>query len=151
MLTGALAPTEGYASIQGKDVRKDLDLIRQDIGICLQHDCLFPDLTVREHIQFFARLKGFYERMSVSEANQQIDQSIRDVALYEKRNTRAKALSGGMKRKLSLCMAFCGGSTVVLLDGECFSMELQERLTDVLCCRTYKWNGPFLSSIHLGR
>lgn len=116
MLTGAMAPTDGYALVAGKDIRTDLSGIRQDIGICLQHDCLFPNLTVREHIEFFSRLKGLYKQVSKSEANAHIDQSIRDVALFEKRNTLSKNLSGGMKRKLSLAMAFCGGSKVVLLD-----------------------------------
>merc|ERR1712232_1281963 len=46
MLTGMVAPTSGYATIAGKDIRVDMDGIRQDIGICLQHDCLFPELTV---------------------------------------------------------------------------------------------------------
>ena len=116
MLTGAMAPTDGYALVAGKDIRTDLSGIRQDIGICLQHDCLFPNLTVREHIEFFSRLKGLYKQVSKSEADAHIDQSIRDVALFEKRNTLSKNLSGGMKRKLSLAMAFCGGSKVVLLD-----------------------------------
>jgi ATP-binding cassette, subfamily A (ABC1), member 3 len=123
VLTGALAATEGDATIFGKSVRSDLSSIRKDIGICLQHDCLFPDLTVKEHVQFFARLKGLYDRVSNREAEEFIDQSIRDVALFEKRNTRSKALSGGMKRKLSLCVAFCGGSKVVLLDEPTSGMD----------------------------
>jgi len=116
MLTGAMAPTDGYATVAGKDIRTDLVGVRQDIGICLQHDCLFPNLTVREHIQFFSRLKGLYQKVSRREAEAQVDQAIRDVALFEKRNTLSKNLSGGMKRKLSVAMAFCGGSKVVLLD-----------------------------------
>lgn len=51
MLTGALSPTSGTATIAGKDIRTEMSQIREDIGICLQHDCLFPKLTVREHVQ----------------------------------------------------------------------------------------------------
>jgi len=116
MLTGAMAPSDGYATVAGRDIRTDMTGIRQDIGICLQHDCLFPNLTVREHIQFFSRLKGLYKQVSKKEAEEQIDQAISDVALFDKRNTLSRNLSGGMKRKLSLAMAFCGGSKVVLLD-----------------------------------
>lgn len=141
ILTGALAPTEGDATILGKSVKSDLSAIRNDIGICLQHDCLFPDLTVREHIQFFARLKGLYDNVSRSQADEMINQSIRDVALYEKRNTRSKALSGGMKRKLSLCMAFCGGSKVVLLDEPTSGMDPFSR--------RFTWNGNVAWS-HIG-
>jgi ATP-binding cassette, subfamily A (ABC1), member 3 len=114
MLTGALAPTDGYVNVAGKDIRTDLKAIRQDIGICLQHDCLFPNLTVREHVQFFSRLKGLYKKVSKEEAEEQIDQSIRDVALFEKRNTFSKDLSGGMKRKLSVAVAFIESKFVVL-------------------------------------
>jgi ABC-type multidrug transport system ATPase subunit len=116
MLTGAISPTEGYVTVAGKDIRSDLRSIRKDIGICLQHDCLFPYLTVREHVQFFSRLKGLYTKVSKDEADEQVDQAIRDVALFEKRNTLSKDLSGGMKRKLSVAIAFSGGSSVVILD-----------------------------------
>ena len=132
MLTGAMAPSSGYATVAGKDIRTEMQGIRQDIGICLQHNCLFPTLTVREHIQFFSRLKGLYSQFSKSEAEARVDQAIRDVALFEKRNTLSKKLSGGMKRKLSVAMAFCGGSKVVLLDEPTSGMlvvflaELQE-------------------------
>lgn len=100
----------------GKDIHRDLTVIRQDIGICPQHNCLFPLLTVREHVQFFSRLKGLYSKVPKKEAEEQIDQSIRDVALFEKRNTFSKDLSGGMMRKLSVAIAFCGGSKNVFLD-----------------------------------
>jgi ABC-type multidrug transport system ATPase subunit len=116
MLTGMLEPTEGYAKVSGKDIRKEMTDIRQEIGICLQHDCLFPELTVREHIQFFARIKGMYTKMSHEEAEQKINASVQDVALSEKRNTLSKNLSGGMKRKLSVAIAFCGDSKTILLD-----------------------------------
>jgi ABC-type multidrug transport system ATPase subunit len=108
MLTGMLDPTSGTAIVSGRDIRTDMDSIRDGIGICLQHDCLFPELTVREHICFFARVKGMYAKLSRAEAESKVDTSIQDVALSEKRNTLSKNLSGGMKRKLSVAIAFCG-------------------------------------------
>jgi len=113
MLTGVLQPSEGTAIVAGKDIRTDMRQIRGNIGICLQHDCLFPKLTVREHVEFFSRLKGLYTSSSSVEAEAHIVQAIRDVALEEKSNTYSCNLSGGMKRKLSLALAFCGGSEVV--------------------------------------
>jgi ABC-type multidrug transport system ATPase subunit len=116
MLTGSLAPTGGYARIAGKDIRTHMPQIRKDMGICPQHNCLFDQLTVREHLQFFSRIKGLYSQVSFAEAEEHIDQSLMDIALSEKRNTLSVNLSGGMKRKLSLAIAFCGGSSIVLLD-----------------------------------
>lgn len=108
MLTGMLDATSGYAKVAGMDIRTEMDSIRSGIGICLQHDCLFPELTVREHISFFARVKGMYAKLSRVEAERKVDTSIQDVALSEKSNTLSKNLSGGMKRKLSVAIAFCG-------------------------------------------
>jgi len=73
-------------------------------------------LTVREHVQFFARLKGAYSKTTRTEAEEHVDQALQDIALSEKCNTLAKHLSGGMKRKLSVAIAFCGGSKTVILD-----------------------------------
>lgn len=98
--------------------------IREDIGLCPQENCLFGMLTVREHVQFFARLKGVYSQMSRDEAEQHVDQAIQDIALAEKCNTLAKNLSGGMKRKLSVAIAFCGGSKTVFLDEPTSGMQV---------------------------
>jgi ABC-type multidrug transport system ATPase subunit len=122
--------------------------IRKDIGICLQHDCLFPMLTVREHVQFFARLKGQYKIMSKEDAEAQIDQVIQDVALSEKRNTFSKNLSGGMKRKLSVAIAFCGGSSVVLLDEPTSGMDPFSRRFTWNVIRQYRQDRCIILTTH---
>jgi ABC-type multidrug transport system ATPase subunit len=148
MLTGALAPTSGTAKILGKDLHSQLSAVRDDLGICLQHDCLFPDMTVREHIQFFSRLKGLYQQMSYREAEDHVDQIIKDVALYEKRNSFSKNLSGGMKRKLSVAIAFCGGSKVVLLDEPTSGMDPFSRRFTWNVIRQYRQNRCILLTTH---
>ncbi|KAK2865759.1 hypothetical protein Q7C36_001815 [Tachysurus vachellii] len=112
ILTGLFAPTSGTAYINGFDIRKDMDSIRKTLGMCPQHNVLFNDLTVEEHIYFYARLKG----RNSKEVKQEIDQMIKDVGLPHKRKDLAKNLSGGMQRKLSVAIAFVGGSDVVILD-----------------------------------
>lgn len=132
----------------GRDIRRDMTNIRKDIGICLQHDCLFPMLTVREHVQFFARLKGQYKIMSKEDAEAQIDQVIQDVALSEKRNTFSKNLSGGMKRKLSVAIAFCGGSSVVLLDEPTSGMDPFSRRFTWNVIRQYRQDRCIILTTH---
>uniref|UniRef100_A0A8C2KTR9 ABC transporter domain-containing protein n=1 Tax=Cyprinus carpio TaxID=7962 RepID=A0A8C2KTR9_CYPCA len=112
ILTGLFAPTSGTAYINGYDIRSDMDTIRTHLGMCPQHNVLFNDLTVEEHIYFYARLKG----RSSKEVQKEIDQMIRDVGLPHKRKDLVKNLSGGMQRKLSVAIAFVGGSNVVILD-----------------------------------
>eukprot|EP00977_Amphora_coffeiformis_P024093 scaffold15051_cov144-Amphora_coffeaeformis.AAC.8 len=149
MLTGVLSPTEGYALVAGKDIRTQQGQIRKNLGVCLQHDCLFPQLTVREHVAFFARIKGAFAEMSRDEANAHIDQSIADVALTEKRNTLSKNLSGGMKRKLSVAIAFCGGSKVVLLDEPTSGMDPFSRRFTWNVIRQYRKDRCIILTTHL--
>ena len=57
ILTGLFPPTFGTAYINGQSVVNDMDLIRRNLGICPQHNVLFDRLTVREHLNFFGKLK----------------------------------------------------------------------------------------------
>ena len=84
---------------------------------------MFSQLTVQEHIEFFSRVKGLYAKYPKAAADAQVHKSIEDVALLEKRNTLSKNLSGGMKRKLSLAIAFCGESKTVILDEPTSGMD----------------------------
>ncbi|XP_055368383.1 phospholipid-transporting ATPase ABCA1b isoform X2 [Betta splendens] len=112
ILTGLFPPTSGTAYILGRDIRTDLSTIRQSLGVCPQHNVLFSMLTVEEHIWFYARLKGLSEERVKSE----IEQILKDTGLPHKRSSRTSTLSGGMQRKLSVALAFVGGSKVVILD-----------------------------------
>ena len=146
---GATAPTSGFISVLGKNVLSEMSAIRQVMGICLQDDCLFPQLTVREHVQFFSRLKGLYRKVSSAEAETQVDQALIDVALSERRNCLSKFLSGGMKRKLSLAIAFCGGSDVVMLDEPTSGMDPFSRRFTWNVIRHYKKNRIIILTTHL--
>ncbi|XP_030648495.1 phospholipid-transporting ATPase ABCA1b isoform X2 [Chanos chanos] len=112
ILTGLFPPTSGTAYIMGKDIRSELSAIRQNLGVCPQHNVLFSMLTVEEHIWFYARLKG----LSEEEVKAEMEQILCDTGLPHKRKSRTSQLSGGMQRKLSVALAFVGGSKVVILD-----------------------------------
>jgi ATP-binding cassette subfamily A (ABC1) protein 1 len=141
MLTGMLQPTSGYAEVAGRDIRTDMSQIRNEVGICLQHNCLFPLLTVEEHVEFFARVRGIFDELPFPEARAHVHTAIEDVALLDKRYTLSKDLSGGMKRKLSVAIAFCGDSKVVFLDEPTrlvFSL-LESIHMKVLCCESISY------------
>uniref|UniRef100_A0A8C1ISQ0 P-type phospholipid transporter n=1 Tax=Cyprinus carpio TaxID=7962 RepID=A0A8C1ISQ0_CYPCA len=112
ILTGLFPPTSGTAYIMGKDIRSELSSIRRSLGVCPQHNVLFSMLTVEEHIWFYARLKG----LSEEDVKAEMEQILTDTGLPHKRKSRTSQLSGGMQRKLSVALAFVGGSKVVILD-----------------------------------
>ncbi|CAN9500931.1 unnamed protein product [Ophioblennius macclurei] len=112
VLTGLFPPTSGTVYIKGMDIRHDMDIIRRTLGVCPQHNVLFDILTVEEHVWFYGCLKG----LSDEEVNSELDVLLEDVGLLHKRHEQTKNLSGGMQRKLSVAIAFVGGSKVVVLD-----------------------------------
>ncbi|KAI4300797.1 hypothetical protein L6164_034132 [Bauhinia variegata] len=119
MLVGLLPPTSGDALVFGKNILSDIDEIRKSLGVCPQNDILFPELTVREHLEIFAVLKGVDEDSLDSVVTNMVD----EVGLADKVNTVVRALSGGMKRKLSLGIALIGNSKVVVLDEPTSGMD----------------------------
>lgn len=130
MLTGMLPPTSGTAIVNGKDICEDMATVRNSLGLCPQHNILFDELTVGEHLEFYSRLKG----MRKEGVEAEIQKYLRIIQLEDKRHARSSQLSGGMKRKLSVCVAFCGGSKVVLCDEPTSGMDPSARraLWDVL-------------------
>ena len=58
MITGIYPPSEGNAWISGFDIINNIEKVHLNMGVCPQFDILWPDLTVEEHLFFYARLKG---------------------------------------------------------------------------------------------
>ncbi|KAK2120757.1 ATP-binding cassette sub- A member 2 [Saguinus oedipus] len=112
ILTGLFPPTSGSATIYGHDIRTEMDEIRKNLGMCPQHNVLFDRLTVEEHLWFYSRLKS----MAQEEIRKEMDKMIEDLELSNKRHSLVQTLSGGMKRKLSVAIAFVGGSRAIILD-----------------------------------
>jgi ABC-type multidrug transport system ATPase subunit len=110
-LVGSAPPTSGRATVGGHDaVSRGA---RRELGFCPQHDALWDDLTVQDHLDFALRLRGFWGAKALEAERNAL---LRDVELRAKKRTRAGALSGGMRRRLSVALAFAGDPTHVVLD-----------------------------------
>ncbi|XP_055602218.1 phospholipid-transporting ATPase ABCA1-like [Uranotaenia lowii] len=112
MLTGMFSPSSGTATINGHDIRTDMNRVRSSMGLCPQHNVLFDELTVSEHLQFAARLKG----VPRNQVHETVTKYINLLGMNDKAKAQSSTLSGGMKRKLTVGMALCGEPKVVLLD-----------------------------------
>uniref|UniRef100_H2YX25 ABC transporter domain-containing protein n=1 Tax=Ciona savignyi TaxID=51511 RepID=H2YX25_CIOSA len=146
MLTGLFPPSGGTASIYKKDIQTDMDSIRHELGFCPQHNVLFGDLTVLEHLQLYAGLKGSSSGKTQSES--ETNNMLQDVGLPHKKHEMTRHLSGGMKRKLSVAIAFVGGSKCVVLDEPTAGVDPYARrgIWDLLL--HYKQNRTIVLSTH---
>ncbi|CAF1349808.1 unnamed protein product [Adineta steineri] len=112
ILTGLIPATSGTATIYDQNINVDMDKIRKNLGWCPQHNVLFEKLTVEEHLLFFSKLK----QVQSKEMKKMIENMLFDIGLTSKRNATVSTLSGGMKRKLSVAMAFVGDAKTIILD-----------------------------------
>mmetsp|Transcript_26423 Transcript_26423/g.39214 ORF Transcript_26423/g.39214 Transcript_26423/m.39214 type:complete len:1955 (+) Transcript_26423:136-6000(+) len=144
MLTGLIPPSSGDAIVEGKRISQDMQFIRQSLGVCPQHDILFPDLTVMQHLQIYAAFKG----VKSSEVDAAATKMIREVGLKEKTNIKSSMLSGGQKRKLSLGIALIGDSKVVILDEPTSGMDPYSRRSTWNIIQRNKKNRVILMTTH---
>ncbi|EDO46878.1 predicted protein, partial [Nematostella vectensis] len=144
VLTGLFPPTHGTALISGYDIRTDIDMVRRNLGMCPQHNVLFDCLTVEEHLWFYASLKG----MEKSRIPGEIEKFLKDVGLTNKRHELSANLSGGMKRKLSVAMAFVAESRVVILDEPTAGVDPYARRSIWDLLLKYKKDRTVLLSTH---
>ena len=125
ILTGLYPSTSGEAYYNSYNILspEGIEKFRKELGICPQHDVLFNELTVEEHLEMFCIFKS----VDKSKIKSEITKIIHDVGLEEKRYTKVKNLSGGQKRKLSISIALVGGSSVIFLDEPTSGMDITSR------------------------
>ncbi|KAG5510488.1 hypothetical protein GH5_06688 [Leishmania sp. Ghana 2012 LV757] len=123
MMTGMTTPDEGDCYISGYSVCDELDRVRQQVGYCPQHNILWSELTCRDHLEYYGKLKGLFG--SVLEDTVQL--VLKEVDLLSKIEDPSHALSGGQKRKLSVAIAFVGRSPLVFLDEPTAGMDVGAR------------------------
>ena len=110
MLTAEFPPTSGDAILAGYSVTKFPEKTRSLIGYCPQFDAHFPNLTGREHVELYARIKGISNAYVDEAVSEKLDQ----VGLSPEDSDRCTAdYSGGMRRRLSLACAMIGQPRIV--------------------------------------
>jgi ABC-type multidrug transport system ATPase subunit len=110
ILTTLLVPDAGRARVLGLDVVRDLWTLRPKVGYMPGRFSLYPDLSVRENLAFFAAVFG----TTIERERAQIAPIYRQLEPFADR--RAAALSGGMKQKLALCCALVHRPVILFLD-----------------------------------
>ncbi|XP_021514207.2 ABC-type organic anion transporter ABCA8A-like isoform X2 [Meriones unguiculatus] len=115
MITGETNPSAGQVLLKGNSRRDTLGFL----GYCPQENALWSNLTVREHLELFAAIKG----MNKSDATVAIARLADALKLQDQLKSPVKTLSEGVKRKLCFVLSILGNPSVVLLDEPSTGMD----------------------------
>jgi len=123
MLSGLSAPTEGSCSVCGHDCVTEKPQVKEIIGLSPQDTAVAENLTVLENLQFMAQVHG----LSGEAKRQRVQEMIDQFRMEEVLDSRAKTLSGGWKRKLSIAMALISQPKVLFLDEPTLGLDVLAR------------------------
>ena len=123
ILSGILEPTKGTAIVAGFDVTKNLEEIKQIIGVCPQEAAVFKFLNARENVELFGSLHAIPKK----ELEKRTDTFLELLGLAEASKRMAKGYSGGMLRKLNLIIALISDPKIAFLDEPTVGMDPRAR------------------------
>ena len=123
MLTGLTTPTAGDALVLGHSIKGELAEVKKLVNLSPQETSVAPNLTVRENLEFIAGIYGF-DKAKVKERT---DQMLEQFSLGEVEHSKAKTLSGGWQRKLSIAMALITEPEILFLDEPTLGLDVLAR------------------------
>ncbi len=123
VMTTLTKPTSGSVRIGGFDVVKESDKVKRMIGVVQQHLSLDRDLTVRENMEFHARL----HHIGSSERKRRIEELLEYVELTEYADSMVDTLSGGMKKRASIVASLTHQPKMLFLDEPTVGLDAQAR------------------------
>jgi len=112
VITGTTRASGGEVLAFDQSLTYAISEVQKMIGLCPQHSAIWEELTPRQHLKIFCHLKG----VPWSEMDDEIEQRLKDVVLFDVIDKPAGKFSGGMKRRLSVAMACVGNPQIIILD-----------------------------------
>ena len=123
MIAGLLERDGGSVSVAGDNIRPNSTSGKHNIGLVPQDVAIYPDLTARENLDFFAKLYG----MPTAKRRSRVDEVLTVVGLSARSDDQAEQFSGGMKRRLNIAIGLLHEPKLLILDEPTVGVDPQSR------------------------
>lgn len=123
MICGLLAPDDGQVHVLGEPIRLGTTRGRMHIGYVPQELAIYPDMSGRDNLRFFARLYG----LRGEAARVRIDEVLEVVGLTDRAGDKAREYSGGMQRRLNIAAGMIHRPKLLILDEPTVGIDPQSR------------------------
>lgn len=123
ILTGLAKKSSGEAYVMGKSVDTDIDSIKKIIGVSTQETAVAGNLTIEENLKLICGIFGYSKEVE----KKKIDDMVNVFELHDVLHQKAKTLSGGYSRKLSIAMALICNPQVLFLDEPTLGLDVLAR------------------------
>ncbi|NLE99477.1 MAG: ABC transporter ATP-binding protein [Anaerolineales bacterium] len=123
MLCCVLPPTSGDATLLGNSIITQPTAVKQKINVSPQETAVAPNLSVQENLELIARIYG----IDKSEARTKANETMRAFGLFDRSKDKAKILSGGMQRRLSIAMGLITEPEIIFLDEPTLGLDVVSR------------------------
>ncbi len=125
MICGLLAPDQGTITVAGTTIATNTTAGRSEIGYVPQEIALYPDLTAKENLRFFAHLYQVGDK--ATSLDQRVDEVLDMIGLTDRANDRTDSFSGGMKRRLNIGLGLLHSPRLLVLDEPTVGVDPQSR------------------------
>lgn len=123
IICGLISKDRGKVEILGRDIQKDPNFAKRNIGIVPQDIAIYEDLTAYENIKFFAGLYG----LRGSLLKERVEEALEFVGLTDNAKSRTGDFSGGMKRRLNIACAIAHRPKLIIMDEPTVGIDPQSR------------------------
>ncbi|MEA4825576.1 MAG: ABC transporter ATP-binding protein [Clostridium sp.] len=123
IMCGLLSMDKGKMEILGKDVKREAEITKKNLGVVPQDIAIYEDLTAYENVKFFASLYG----LKGEELKQRTNEALEFVGLSDRAKQFPKEFSGGMKRRLNIACAIAHRPKLIIMDEPTVGIDPQSR------------------------
>jgi ABC-2 type transport system ATP-binding protein len=123
MLTGLLSPTRGDATIDGHSVVKNVNRVKEVIGVVPQEIALYPTITARENLTFWGKMYG----LGGKRLDERVKAALEIAGLENRAKDKVETFSGGMKRRLNIAVGLLNQPKIIFMDEPTVGIDPQSR------------------------